>query len=84
MKKLLEKLKEKYKKIETYKNKIFVKIEKKIYHTKILLDFHAFETKKNQKHRFFIQFRKLFDREKTEAYTTYNLNLRKEAYFVIL
>lgn len=54
MKKLLEKLKEKYKKIETDKNKIFVKIEKKIYHTKILLDFHAFETKKNQKHRFFI------------------------------
>ncbi len=29
MKKLLEKLKEKYKKIETDKNKIFVKIEKR-------------------------------------------------------
>ncbi|ABH02490.1 hypothetical protein BAPKO_6009 (plasmid) [Borreliella afzelii PKo] len=52
MKSLLEKLKEKKPKIKSEKKNIFVKIEKKddksIYHTKILLDFHAFGTKKNQ------------------------------------
>ncbi len=68
MKTLLERLKEKKTKIKTDKNSIFVKIEKKdgknIYHTKILLDFHAFGTKRNQKYRFFISFRKLFNRKK--------------------
>lgn len=77
MKSLLEKLKEKKPKIKTEKNNIFVKIEKKddksVYHTKILLDFHAFGTKKNQNYRFFISFRKLFDRKKTEAFSLFSL-----------
>ncbi|WP_215537571.1 DUF226 domain-containing protein [Borreliella bavariensis] len=77
MKSLLEKLKEKKTKIKTEKKDIFVKIEKKnnksIYHTKILLDFHAFGTKKNQNHRFFISFRKLFDRNKTESFSLFSL-----------
>ncbi|WP_418909656.1 DUF226 domain-containing protein (plasmid) [Borreliella lanei] len=77
MKSLLEKLKEKKPKIKTEKKDIFVKIEKKdnkkIYHTKIFLDFHAFGTKKNQNYRFFISFRKLFDRTKTESFSLFSL-----------
>ncbi|ACO38541.1 conserved hypothetical protein (plasmid) [Borreliella burgdorferi 29805] len=77
MKNLLEKLKEKKPKLKTERNNIFVKIEKKdnknIYHTKILLDFHAFGAKKNQNHRFFISFRKLFDRKKTESFSLFSL-----------
>ncbi|AEL70525.1 PFam50 partition protein (plasmid) [Borreliella afzelii PKo] len=77
MKSLLEKLKEKKPKIKSEKKNIFVKIEKKddksIYHTKILLDFHAFGTKKNQNYRFFISFRKLFDRTKTESFSLFSL-----------
>ncbi|WP_418905014.1 DUF226 domain-containing protein [Borreliella lusitaniae] len=77
MKSLLEKLKEKKLKIKPEKNNIFVKIEKKdnksIYHTKIFLDFHAFGMKKNQNYRFFISFRKLFDRQKTEAFSLFSL-----------
>ncbi|WP_210369477.1 DUF226 domain-containing protein [Borreliella garinii] len=77
MKTLLERLKEKKTKIKTDKNSIFVKIEKKdgknIYHTKILLDFHAFGTKRNQKYRFFISFRKLFNRKKTETFSLFSL-----------
>ncbi|WP_234932276.1 hypothetical protein [Borreliella garinii] len=45
------------------------KDNKSIYHTKILfLDFHAFGTNKNQNYKFFISFRKLLDRKKTEAF----------------
>ncbi|WLN25756.1 DUF226 domain-containing protein (plasmid) [Borreliella valaisiana] len=77
MKNLLEKLKEKKTKIKPEKNNIFVKIERKddksIYHTKIFLDFHAFGTKKNQNYRFFISFRKLLDRKKTEAFSLFSL-----------
>ncbi|WP_151074480.1 DUF226 domain-containing protein [Borreliella turdi] len=74
---LLEKLEEKEIKIKSEKNNIFVKIErrnnKNIYHTKILSDFRAFGTKRNQNHRFFISFRKLFDRNKTEAFSLFSL-----------
>ncbi|WNZ73100.1 DUF226 domain-containing protein [Borreliella garinii] len=74
---LLKKLKEKKTKIKSEENSIFVKIEKKdnknIYHTKILLDFHAFGIKKNQSYRFFISFRKLFDRTKTEDFSLFSL-----------
>lgn len=84
MKSLLEKLKEKKPKIKSEKKNIFVKIEKKndksIYHTKILLDFHAFGTKKNQNYRFFISFRKLFDRTKTESFSLFSL--KKEDKFL--
>ncbi|WP_210370149.1 DUF226 domain-containing protein, partial [Borreliella garinii] len=77
MKNLLERLKEKKTKIKPEKNNIFVKIERKddksIYHTKIFLDFHAFGTKKNQNYRFFISFRKLLDRKKTEAFSLFSL-----------
>lgn len=72
MKNLLEKLKEKNKN-QTKKITVLLKLKKKdnksIYHTKILfLDFHAFGTNKNQNYKFFISFRKLLDRKKTEAF----------------
>lgn len=77
MKNLLEKLKEKKSEIKKENKNIFVKIKKKnnksIYHTKILLDFYAFGTKKNQSYRFFISFRKLFNRKETETFSLFSI-----------
>ncbi|WP_024653091.1 DUF226 domain-containing protein [Borrelia persica] len=71
MESVLERLKEK-------KDKpIFIEIEningRRIYHTKIMLDFYGFGINKNQKHKFFISFRGLFDREKVEFFSLFSL-----------
>ncbi|AHH06996.1 Putative cytosolic protein (plasmid) [Borrelia crocidurae DOU] len=55
--------------------KIFIKIEKfnnrTLYHTKVMMDFCAFGINKRQTHKFFIAFRKLFNREKIEWFSLF-------------
>ncbi|APS99253.1 hypothetical protein Bmayo_04995 (plasmid) [Borreliella mayonii] len=77
MENLMKKLKEKKTQIKIENKNIFVKIEKRdnknIYHTKIFLDFYAFGNKKNKNYRFFISFRNLLDRKKTETFSLFSL-----------
>ncbi|UPA18674.1 DUF226 domain-containing protein (plasmid) [Borrelia puertoricensis] len=51
---------------------LFIKIEeiegRKIYHTKIMMDLHIFGIDKNQKDKFLITFRGLFNQEKAEYF----------------
>ncbi|ACH94121.1 DUF226 domain-containing protein [Borrelia duttonii] len=66
---VLERLREKKIEIKEKENKsIFVKIENKndrmLYHLKIMKDMYIFRINKNQKHKFFVSFRGLFNQEK--------------------
>ncbi|UPA11476.1 DUF226 domain-containing protein (plasmid) [Borrelia parkeri] len=78
MKNVLERLKEKKLEIKDKRDKpIFIKIENKnnktLYHTKIMNDFYVFGVNKNQKHKFFIAFRGLFDREKIHEFNLFSI-----------
>ncbi|WP_024653086.1 DUF226 domain-containing protein [Borrelia persica] len=78
MESVLERLKEKKVEITPKEKKgIFVKIEnidsRKIYHTKILNDLYVFGVNKNQKGKFFISFRGLFNREKINEFNLFSL-----------
>ncbi|WP_024653057.1 DUF226 domain-containing protein [Borrelia persica] len=78
MESVLERLKEKKIEIKKKEDKtIFVKIEvrdqKKTYHTKIMKDLYIFRASKNQKHRFFISFRELFNKEKISSFYLFAL-----------
>ncbi|WP_024654764.1 DUF226 domain-containing protein [Borrelia hispanica] len=59
------------------KRRIFVRVEnlqdRKIYHTKIMNDLYVFGVNKNQKHKFFISFRGLFNREKINEFNLFSL-----------
>ncbi|AHH07945.1 Putative cytosolic protein (plasmid) [Borrelia crocidurae DOU] len=84
---ILERLKEKKLGIEvnnqkpvfiTMKEKpLFIKVEidnsRTLYHTKIMMDLYAFGVNKNQKHKFFISFRGLFNQRKVEAFNLFSL-----------
>ncbi|AHH11769.1 DUF226 domain-containing protein (plasmid) [Borrelia coriaceae] len=75
---ILERLKEKKLEVEEKTGKcLFVKVEKKnnrtLYHTKIMLNLYAFGIKKNQKSKFFISFRKIFDQQKMESFSLFSL-----------
>ncbi|WP_024652963.1 DUF226 domain-containing protein [Borrelia persica] len=79
MESVLERLKEKKVEIapkEKNRN-LFIKIEdknnRKIYHTKIMTDFYAFGIHNNQKHKFFISLRDLFNRDKTEFFSLFSI-----------
>ncbi|QFP42597.1 DUF226 domain-containing protein (plasmid) [Borrelia miyamotoi] len=85
MESVLERLKKKELEIKDKRDKpIFVKIENKnnrtLYHTKIMMDFYTFGISKNQQHKFFISFRKLFNREKVEFFSLFAL--RKDDKFL--
>ncbi|WP_215535808.1 DUF226 domain-containing protein [Borreliella bavariensis] len=78
MKSILERLKTK--KSEIIKNKktcIFIKVEnnndRKIYHTRIMNDLYVFGVNKNQKNKFFISFRGLFNREQISEFNLFSL-----------
>ncbi|WP_024653095.1 DUF226 domain-containing protein [Borrelia persica] len=78
MESVLERLKEKKVEITQSKKKlIFVKIEnnnnRMLYHTKIMNDLYIFGVNKNQKHKFFISFRGLFNQKKIEAFHLFSL-----------
>ena len=73
MENMLERLKKKELEINTKKKKpIFIKIEndnnRTLYHTKIMKDLYVFGINKNQRHKFFISFRKLFNQEKIKSF----------------
>ncbi|QFP42551.1 DUF226 domain-containing protein (plasmid) [Borrelia miyamotoi] len=59
------------------KKNLFVKIEsrdnKTLYHTKIMNDLYIFGINKNQKHKFFISFRGLFNQTKIESFHLFHL-----------
>ncbi|AFI32218.1 DUF226 domain-containing protein [Borrelia crocidurae] len=70
---VLERLREKKIEIKEKRDKsIFVKIENKndrmLYHTKIMKDLYVFESNRNNKSKFFISFRELFNQEKIESF----------------
>ncbi|AOW96260.1 DUF226 domain-containing protein [Borrelia miyamotoi] len=78
MNSVLERLKEKKVEIkEKESTTIFVKIEevnkKKTYHTKIMKDLYIFGASNNQKHRFFISFRELFNQQKIKSFYLFSL-----------
>ncbi|AHH14811.1 DUF226 domain-containing protein (plasmid) [Borrelia nietonii YOR] len=78
MESVLERLKEKGLEIRGKRNKpIFIKIESKndrtLYHTKIMNDLYIFGINKNQKNKFFISFRGLFNQEKIESFHLFSL-----------
>ncbi|UPA13905.1 DUF226 domain-containing protein [Borrelia turicatae] len=68
---------EKVKIISKEEKPIFIKIEeiedRKIYHTKIMTDFHLFKVNENQKHKFFISFRGLFNQNKIEYFHLFSI-----------
>ncbi|MBB6043612.1 DUF226 domain-containing protein (plasmid) [Borreliella yangtzensis] len=59
------------------KTRIFIKIEennsKKIYHTRIMNDLYVFGVNKNQKNKFFISFRGLFNKKKISEFNLFSL-----------
>ncbi|WP_024653120.1 DUF226 domain-containing protein [Borrelia persica] len=79
MESVLERLKEKKVEIKakTKNKKLFIKVEdinnKKIYHTKIMMDFYAFGIDKRQKYKFFIMLRDLFNQEQIEWFSLFSL-----------
>ncbi|UPA17133.1 DUF226 domain-containing protein (plasmid) [Borrelia coriaceae] len=78
MKNLLERLKKKEWELKGKREKpIFVKIESKnnktLYHTKIMNDLYISEVNKNQRNKFFISFRGLFNQEKIESFHLFAL-----------
>ncbi|AHH11339.1 DUF226 domain-containing protein (plasmid) [Borrelia coriaceae] len=78
MESILERLRKKELEIKGKRDKlIFVKIEsnnnKTLYHTKIMKDLYAFGINKNQRNKFFISFRKLFNRERIESFHLFSL-----------
>ncbi|UPA12759.1 DUF226 domain-containing protein [Borrelia venezuelensis] len=78
MESVLERLKKKKLEIKEKRDKpIFVKIENKnnktFYHTKIMKDLYVFGINKNQKNKFFISFRELFNQERIEFFHLFSL-----------
>ena len=78
MESILERLKDKKAEIkQTERKNLFVMIETKnnktLYHTKIMNDLYIFGVNKNQKHKFFISFRGLFNQTKIEAFHLFPL-----------
>ncbi|WP_367613229.1 DUF226 domain-containing protein (plasmid) [Borrelia hermsii] len=78
MESVLERLKKKELEIKDKRNKsIFLKMEgnndRKIYHTKIMMDFYAFGVDKKKKNKFFITFRELFNQEKIKSFNLFSL-----------
>ncbi|AHH07905.1 Putative cytosolic protein (plasmid) [Borrelia crocidurae DOU] len=78
MQSILERLKEKKIEIKKKEGKtIFVKMEnisnRILYHTKIMMDLYTFGINKRQTHKFFIAFRKLFNREKIEWFSLFSV-----------
>ncbi|AHH07138.1 Putative cytosolic protein (plasmid) [Borrelia crocidurae DOU] len=59
------------------KKRLFVQIEsirdRKIYHTKVVMDLYLFGIDKRQKHKFFIAFRGLFNQERIELFSLFAL-----------
>ncbi|WP_024654548.1 DUF226 domain-containing protein [Borrelia hispanica] len=59
------------------KKKLFIQIEsvkeRKIYHTKLMMDLYLFGIDRRQKHKFFIAFRGLFNQEKIELFSLFAL-----------
>ncbi|ACH94209.1 DUF226 domain-containing protein [Borrelia duttonii] len=75
---VLERLREKKIEIKEKGDKsIFIKIEennsRKIYHTRIVMDFYTFGVNKTQKNKFFIAFRNLFSMEKIYEFNLFPL-----------
>ncbi|AHH05856.1 DUF226 domain-containing protein (plasmid) [Borrelia miyamotoi] len=76
---VLERLQEKKAEIrEKEKNRnLFIRIEeinnKKIYHTKVMMDFYAFGIDKKKKNKFFIVLRGLFDQTQLEWFSLFSL-----------
>ncbi|AHH11424.1 DUF226 domain-containing protein (plasmid) [Borrelia coriaceae] len=64
--------KKKIKLIQKEEKPLFIKIEeiedRKIYHTKIMMDLYTFKIKENRRHKFFISFRGLFNQNKIEYF----------------
>ncbi|WP_434757168.1 DUF226 domain-containing protein (plasmid) [Borrelia puertoricensis] len=79
MESVLERLKEKKLEIkDEVKNRgLFTKIEKinnkTIYHSKMMNDIYVFGVNKNQKHKFFIAFRGLFNRERINEFNLFSI-----------
>ncbi|UPA15678.1 DUF226 domain-containing protein [Borrelia turicatae] len=76
MESVLERLKKKELEIKEKTNKsIFLKIEetsnRKIYHTKIVMDFYAFGVDKKKKNRFFITLRELLNQERVKSFNLF-------------
>ncbi|UPA15710.1 DUF226 domain-containing protein [Borrelia turicatae] len=69
--------KKKIKLIPKEEKSLFIKIEeiegRKIYHTKIMKDLYKFGIDKNQKHKFFISFKGLFNEEKAEWFRLFSV-----------
>ncbi|UPA11567.1 DUF226 domain-containing protein (plasmid) [Borrelia parkeri] len=78
MESILERLKKKESEIKKKNNRnLFVKVEKinnrTIYHTKIMKDLFSFGINKNQKGKFFVSFRELFNQEKIAVFNLFSL-----------
>ncbi|ASJ27786.1 DUF226 domain-containing protein [Borrelia turicatae] len=78
MESILERLKKKKLEINDKGNEsIFIKMEKSnnrtIYHTRIIMDFYTFGVNRNQKNKFFIAFRSLFNIQKIHEFNLFPL-----------
>ncbi|WP_024654651.1 DUF226 domain-containing protein [Borrelia hispanica] len=69
--------KKKIKLIPKEEKPLFVKIEeiegRRLYHTKIMMDLHLFKVNENQKHKFFVSLRGLFDQNKVEYFHLFSI-----------
>ncbi|WAZ72784.1 DUF226 domain-containing protein (plasmid) [Borrelia miyamotoi] len=87
METILERLKDKKSEVKVNNQKpifvtkkekpLFIKVEvennRTLYHTNIMMDLYVFGINKNQKHKFFISFRGLFNQKKVEAFNLFSI-----------